>query len=115
MPAVKPPRPLTVKRSGFPWELPKYELADVSALQALQRGEASPDQQQRALNFITYQIAALREDKFFPGGIEGQRATDFALGKEFVARRIAYFLSINTGAFTKDGVSKSEHRPRGNP
>ena len=37
---------------GAPWLPPKWDVPDAGALQALARGDASPAQQQRALDWI---------------------------------------------------------------
>lgn len=86
----------------------------MSAFQALQRGDATPDQQQRAIKYLLHDLARIPELSFWIGP-DGQRGTDFAEGRRFVGLQIAKFLTLNLGAFTKSGVSKSEHRPRGNP
>jgi hypothetical protein len=79
----------------------------------LQRGDASPDQQQRVLKYLLHDLARIPELSFWIG-TDGQRGTDFAEGRRFVGLQIAKFLTLNLGAFAKGGVSKSEHRPRGN-
>ena len=54
----------------------EYELADVSALQALQQGVANEDQQKRALRWIIERAAGTYEAHFYPE----ERFTTFALG-----------------------------------
>ncbi len=68
---------------------PDYTKADAHALRALQRGDASKDQQQRALNFVinticgTYDCASRRNE----------RDTNLALGKQRAGQHIVYLLN----------------------
>jgi len=75
-----------------------WEVADAAAIQALARGDASPDQQRRALDFIMYEIAGTRDLSFRLGGEDGRRATDFADGKRFVGLQIAKLRTVNLAA-----------------
>lgn len=69
-----------------------YEIADVSALQALVRGEATADQQKRALDWVLYEAAQIRNVSFQP---DSDRATSFAEGRRFVGLQIARLLSLS--------------------
>lgn len=90
----KPSQKREKSQPAWPWELPKFEDADVFALQALARREANPGQQERVLNFILHQLCEVDRMTFWPGGEEGRRATDFAEGKRWVAVMIRKFLKI---------------------
>lgn len=68
-----------------------WENADVSALQALQRGDATPEQQQRALKWLIEQGAGTYEFAFY----DTDRATAFALGRAFVGQQIVKLLRLN--------------------
>lgn len=70
----------------------EWEVADAGALQALQRGDATKAQQQRALRFIVERIACTYDQPFRPGH-DGQ--TDFACGKMFVGQQIVKLLNVN--------------------
>ncbi len=75
-------------KSSAPWMPVKYVKADVAALQAMRRGEANADQQQRAMEFILDTICDRNGMSFRPGGAEGARETDFAEGRRFVGNQI---------------------------
>mgnify|MGYP001606599485 CR=1 FL=1 len=94
----KPPRKAIAEHA--PWMPPKWETEDVGALQALQRGDAEPHQQQRALKFIIEGLAGAYDAHYFPGP-EGQRNTDFALGRAFVGQQMVKLLKLNLAMFTK--------------
>lgn len=75
-----------------------WEMADAAAIQALARGDASPDQQRRALHHIIHNIAGTYDLSFRPGGEEGRRATDFADGKRYVGLQIVTLTKLNLAA-----------------
>lgn len=68
-----------------------YEIADVSAFQALQRGDATPDQQQRALKWLIEVGAGTYQFHFYPS----DRDTAFALGRGFVGQQVVKLLTLN--------------------
>ncbi len=86
-PAVVPP--------PQPWTPPPFIPADVYALKALQAGVASEGQQKRALDWIIHQAAATYDLAFRPGGDEGDRATAFASGKQFVGQQVVKLLNFD--------------------
>ncbi len=67
--------------------LPDWEPADALALQALQRGDASPDQQIKALEWILYKAAGTNEEHYAKG-LNGDRDTAYGLGRAYVGRVI---------------------------
>jgi hypothetical protein len=77
-----------------PWIPARYEAADATALQALRRGDCPAHLQQRALNFIMWDLCGLRDLSFRPGGVEGERETNFAEGKRFVGLQIGKLLEM---------------------
>jgi len=81
--------------SNAPWKPVEYELADAGALQALYRGDATKEQQQRALKYIIESIAGTYEFSYRPGGQDGDRDTAFALGRVFVGQQIVKLLKLN--------------------
>lgn len=64
---------------------PRYELADAAAIQALVRGEASQDQQRRAVNWIINAAAATYDMSFSPAD---PHLTSFAEGRRFAGNQI---------------------------
>jgi len=83
-----------------PWMPADYEPADISAIQALERGEATPDQQKRALKWIITDVAGTYDETFFPGE-DGERNSNFASGKRHVGLNIVKMLKLNASAMTK--------------
>ncbi len=71
-----------------PWLPVTFVKADASALQAMKRGEATPDQQVRAMEVILGNVCERNGMSWRPGGLEGDRETSFAEGKRFVANQI---------------------------
>lgn len=94
----KPPHPLHSK----PWFPPNWDIADAGAIQALVRGDAMPHQQQRALKFIVEKLCATYDVSFRPGGLEGQRETDFAEAKRWVGLQIIKLTVLNLHKLTKE-------------
>jgi hypothetical protein len=82
-----------------PWKSPPYDPADAAALQALQRGQASIDQQQRALRWIINQACATYDFAYRPG-TEGDRDTVLALGRQFVGQQIVKLCNLKIGLIT---------------
>jgi len=80
------------------WLPVPYELADASALQALQTGTADAGQQRRALDWIINQAAATYEMPYRP---ESARDTDFMLGRVFVGQQIVKMLKLAVGAMRR--------------
>lgn len=86
------------KPDASPWKPIPWEPADVAAIQALARGDASADQQKRALDYIIHGLAATYDLSYRPGGEDGRRDTDFAEGKRFVGTQIVKALKLNLAA-----------------
>lgn len=79
---------------GAPWT--PFVWADnlpaVYALQALQKGEASPEQQKKALDLIITELSSYYDLSFHP---DNPRFTDFAEGKRFVGAQIVKLLKLS--------------------
>lgn len=58
------------------------------------RGDCPPHLQQRAINFIMFDLCGIRDLSYRPGGEEGRRDTDFAEGKRFVGLQIGFLLKM---------------------
>ena len=70
-----------------PWKSCDWEVADAAAIQALVRGDATPEQQQRAIGWIIKTASGYYDDSYRPGP-DGDRATNYALGRSYVGRMI---------------------------
>lgn len=81
--------------------------ADVVAIKALAAGEATPEQQKRALEAITGRIACADDMSFRADDHGGTRETDFAEGKRYVGLQVRKLvntpLHILTGEKTSQG------------
>lgn len=77
-----------------PWKPAHYDIADAAAIQALARGDASPDQQKRALIWIV-EVCSARSDMSFRPGAGGDRDTIFAEGKRWVGIQVAKLANLN--------------------
>lgn len=76
----------------------EYDIPTVVAIQALARGDASPDQQRGALNFIINQAAATYEPTF---QLSGPHDTAFAEGRRFVGLQLVKLTKLNPTALRK--------------
>lgn len=106
-PPAQAPRPAskTIQQAledSAPWKPAAYELVDATAIQALARGEATKEQQIRALDWILYGACRLRDEPYRPGALEGDRDTAFALGQTNVGRQIAKLMTINIGVLRRN-------------
>ncbi len=89
----RPTRQSVLERA--PWLPAPYELADVNAVQAVIAGTANPDQQRRAMRWVIEHAAATYDMAFRPGGEDGRRDTDFALGRAYVGQQIVKLSKLN--------------------
>lgn len=78
-----------------PWKPIKYELGDITALQALAQGEADAFQQKRALKWIV-QACGTYDLSYRPNS---ERDTAFAEGRRFIGLQIVKALHLNTSVF----------------
>lgn len=85
-----------------PWVPAPYELADISAIQALHRGDATPDQQQRALKWIIESACATYDMSYFPGGEDANRDTIFAEGRRFVGNQLVKATKLNLSTLRRN-------------
>lgn len=72
---------------------PLYDPADAFAIQALARGEANPEMQQRALDWIINAAAATYDMSFSP---DNPSLTAFAEGRRFVGNQIVKLSKLDT-------------------
>ena len=95
-----------------PWKPPEWTPEDAHAVQAVAQGRASEDQQRRAIRFIVDSICGTYDMPYRPGGAEGARDTDFALGRMFAGQQIVKFINLNIAAVrgknTEQGAAPKE-------
>jgi hypothetical protein len=93
--AARPRKKPASPQAAEPWQIPPAMAnADIFALQALERGTANPAQQQRAIAFIELTLCATDRMSFYPGGLDGRRASDFAEGKRWVGLQLRRVLRL---------------------
>lgn len=80
------------------WLPADWELADANAIQALGRGDASAEQQQRALSVIVEKLAGTYEHTFVPGA---QDQTTYLEGRRSVGLQIVKLLKVDLAALRK--------------
>lgn len=80
------------KKAPPPWAPAGYDIADVSAIQALNRGEASADQQKRALTWFVERACQVGEDAFVPGHPE---VTQYIVGRQSPGKQVIKLLKLN--------------------
>lgn len=88
--------PAQPKKAPVP--VPKFEDADAYAIQALERGQASPEQQKRALRWIV-ECACLTYD--FCDKPESERLAAIFDGRRFAGLQIVKLIKINMHYFRK--------------
>ena len=82
------------KRISGPDQPAPFEEADVYAVQALFTGTANDGQQKRAVKWILEEACKVKDLPWVAGGLEGQRATDFANGRKFAGHQILKMLEL---------------------
>jgi hypothetical protein len=83
-----------------PYTPAAWEPPDVGAIQALQRGDASADQQKRALDWIIVNACGTYDLEYR----SDPRAHSFCSGRRFVGLQIVKMLKLN---LTKLGVNSN--------
>lgn len=94
---ARDPRP-TKPRS--PWDHAAWDAPVVAALQAMERGTATPHQYQLALRWIVEGAAQTYERSFVPGD---EHATAFLEGRRDVGRQIVKLMSLKLDALKTKG------------
>lgn len=84
---------------GKPYAPPDTLLSEAYALQSLERGEATPDQQIKALSWIINKCCGTYDLPYRP---ESSRDSDFAAGKMFVGQQIVKFIKTNLSIYKEE-------------
>lgn len=91
---------MTAKRATLePWKPAPYEIEDVAALQALEKGIASETQQKRAIRYIVEVLGMTFEHTYFPT----DRDTAFANGRRYVGLQIVKLLRLPLNELKRKG------------
>lgn len=75
-----------------------WDLPTASGIQALQRGEATPQQQKDFLNWLVNQACATYDQSF---QLEGDRESSFSAGRRFVGLQVVKLLKLSVNALLK--------------
>lgn len=86
-----------------------WELADASAIKALQAGTADAAQQRRALDWILKKACALPEWAYVPGDEHG---THVHLGRQFAGHMIMKLLQMNMATAQRREPNADAHEPK---
>lgn len=89
------PRP----RKAPPIPLPEWKKADAYAIQALQKGTATPEQQQRALKWIVEGACGTYD---FCQNPESERLSAIFDGRRFAGLQIVKLIKINLSRLKKE-------------
>lgn len=81
-----------------------WSIAEVSAMQAVERGEATPEQQKLAIAWWINKCAATYDLSYRPGD---PHDTSFAEGRRFCGLQAVKLLKINIAALRKTGEKLS--------
>lgn len=79
------------KNKHAPYLPAEYKAKEVSAIQALARGDATPEQQKQSLEWIINELAGTYDLSYRP---ESDRDTTFAEGKRYVGLQLVKMLKI---------------------
>lgn len=105
---MRKPKAETPKPKLFePWAPPRIDLPTIAALQAVARGTATPDQQQRAMRFIVEKCGWAYEETYCPG-VNGERDSAFAQGRRRVGTMLVSFLNADLDNFRSPDAAPRE-------
>lgn len=94
--AEQPTRPAQKVERHAPWKPAPYDPADAAAIQALQTGVATRDQQKRALTWLINTACGTYDMSYRPGQ-DGDRDTAFAEGRRSVGLQLVKLCNIKIG------------------
>lgn len=98
-PRRKPPVTSESLLDNAAWQPAPYEIADVTAIQAIARGDASPDMQRRALDWIIKRACGTYDFAYRPNS---DRDTNLALGRQFAGQQIVKLLHLNPAGLRRN-------------
>lgn len=92
------------------WAPAEWEKVDASAIKALQAGKASPEQQQRALDWILKKACLLGDWGYRPG--ESDRDTNVVLGRQLVGHQIMKLVMVDLSKVRGREPYADGHEPK---
>lgn len=92
-----------------------YDEGVIMAVRAFSEGVANDGQQKLVWGWLLHEVCQVEGMSYRAGGIEGQRATDFAEGKRFVANQLRKMLHpVTLEAERNARAKKAASAVRGN-
>jgi hypothetical protein len=101
------PKPKRDVKLFEPWAPPPLELPEVAAIQAVAKGEATPDQQQLAMRVIVEKIGCAYEETYCPGQ-NGARDSDFYQGRRRAGTMLRSFINAKLKNFKDPDAAPTE-------
>ena len=92
-----------------PWKTAQSPIHIATALQALEKCNASAYEHGEALRWIINVAAGTYDDPYRPGAPDD---TAYALGKQYVGRQIVKLLKVNTAALRRNDPSSDKGEPQ---
>lgn len=92
-----------------PWAPPKLNLVDVAALKAVALGNATPEQQRHTMQVIVNQVCQRYEMPYCPGA-DGERDTNFALGRMCAGTILTSFINADLKKFKDPDAAPTEQQ-----
>jgi hypothetical protein len=90
-----------------PWAPPELTLPEVAAIKAVAQGNASPDQQKRAMRTIIEKLADTYQETFCPGE-DGERNSAYAQGKRRVGLMLVTYINAPLKNFKDPNSAPTE-------
>jgi hypothetical protein len=91
------------------WLPAEWEVPDAAALQALARGDATPDQQLRALKWVIEAAAGTYEHTFVPGASD---QSTYLEGRRSVGLQMVKLLKVSLPALKQAAEAKKNQPAR---
>jgi hypothetical protein len=93
----------------------EYDEATIMAVRAFSDGKANDGQQKTVWNWLLHAVCQVEGMSYRAGGIEAQRATDFAEGRRYVGNQLRKMLNpIVLDAERQSKAKKTAPAGRGN-
>lgn len=96
-----------------PWHPAPWEVSTAHAVKALARGDASPEQQRAALDWIIKEAASTYDEPFVPGQAD---VSDYLCGRRSVGLQVVKLINIDLARIEqakRDAPSTQARRGQG--
>lgn len=103
--------PHEVLLDAAPWMPPPYELHHVTAFKALSLGQANPDQQRQALDWLIRDACKTYDLSYRPGP-DGDRETAMAEGRRHVGLQVVKMINLDVSKLRRSEPRGDQHEPQ---